>query len=191
MMADNRQNEEAVGDDDQGARHTHEQRRTTDHRGVGHDPHHRAERPSGGYLHCCGQRQQQARHGLGMAQVDDEERKGNGDDAETHREQERGGVSPVRRPRMRTVADADGGQREVHLESYDPFASVDLLVDHMVASMLAGLSGRRYHTALEPVGEEVETSASGTSQSSVSRRFIAATAERLAEFRSRPLDDQQ
>ena len=56
--------------------------------------------------------------------------------------------------------------------------------------MLAGLSGRRYHTVLEPVGESVEAAASGTLQSSVSRRFVAATAERLAEFRSRPLDGQ-
>jgi transposase-like protein len=68
---------------------------------------------------------------------------------------------------------------------------VDLLADHMVASMLAGLSGRRYRRALEPVGERVEQVASGTSQSSVSRRFITATAERLAEFRSRPLDDRR
>jgi transposase-like protein len=98
---------------------------------------------------------------------------------------------PVRRPRVRAVADENGEEREVHLESYDTFASVDLLADHMVASMLAGLSGRRYATALEPVGETVEAASSGTSQSSVSRRFIAATAERLAEFRSRPLGDQQ
>lgn len=98
---------------------------------------------------------------------------------------------PVRRPRVRTIADEDGVEREVHLESYDTFASVDLLADHMVASMLAGLSGRRYATALEPVGEQVEASSSGTAQSSVSRRFITATAERLAEFRSRPLDDQR
>ncbi|MGH8840999.1 MAG: IS256 family transposase [Jiangellaceae bacterium] len=98
---------------------------------------------------------------------------------------------PVRRPRVRAVADADGVDREVHLESYDTFASVDLLADHMVASMLAGLSGRRYHSALEPIGEKVEAAASGTSQSSVSRRFVAATAERLAEFRARPLDDQR
>jgi putative transposase len=98
---------------------------------------------------------------------------------------------PVRRPRVRTVADDEGVEREVHLESYDTFASVDLLADHMVASMLAGLSGRRYATALEPVGETIETAASGTSQSSVSRRFITATGERLAEFRSRPLDDQR
>jgi putative transposase len=98
---------------------------------------------------------------------------------------------PVRRPRVRTVADDNGVEHEVHLESYDTFASVDLLADHMVASMLAGLSGRRYSSALEPVGEAIEATASGTSQSSVSRRFIAATAERLAEFRSRPLDDHR
>jgi transposase-like protein len=98
---------------------------------------------------------------------------------------------PVRRPRVRTVAGDDGVEREVHLECYDTFASVDLLADHMVASMLAGLSGRRYRRALEPVGERVEQVASGTSQSSVSRRFITATAERLAEFRSRPLDDRR
>src|SRR5438874_12018407 len=79
---------------------------------------------------------------------------------------------PVRRPRVRTVADDDGQEREVRLESYDTFASVDLLADHMVASMLAGLSGRRYARALEPVGETVEAIASGTSQPSVSRRVI-------------------
>jgi transposase-like protein len=93
---------------------------------------------------------------------------------------------PVRRPRVRTVEGA-----EVRLESYDTFASVDLLADRMVASLLAGLSGRRYAQTLEPVGEQVIETASGTSQSSVSRRFITATAERLAEFRSRPLDGER
>ncbi len=93
---------------------------------------------------------------------------------------------PVRRPRVRTVEGA-----EVRLESYDTFASVDLLADRMVASLLAGLSGRRYRQVLEPVGEPVQATASGTSQSSVSRRFIAATAERLAEFRARPLDGER
>ena len=34
---------------------------------------------------------------------------------------------PVRRPRVRTVTDGDEGEREVRLESYDTFASVDLL----------------------------------------------------------------
>ena len=97
----------------------------------------------------------------------------------------------VERPRVRSVAGDDGTEQEVHLESYDTFASVDLLADHMVASMLAGLSGRHYEAALEPVGEEVAESSSSTSQSSVSRRFIAATKERLAEFRTRPLDDER
>jgi putative transposase len=98
---------------------------------------------------------------------------------------------PVRRPRVRALAEGDGGEREVRLDSYDTFASVDLLAEHMVVSMLAGLSGRRYQRALEPVGEQVEASSSGVSQSSVSRRFITATAERLAEFRSRPLDGER
>ncbi len=61
----------------------------------------------------------------------------------------------------------------------------------MVASLLAGLSGRRYQQVLEPVGEAVAQEASGVSQSSVSRRFVSATGERLAAFRSRPLDGER
>ena len=90
----------------------------------------------------------------------------------------------VARPRVRTTEGT-----EVHLESYAALASADLLTAHTVAAMLAGLSTRRYAHALEPVGAEVETASSSTSHSAVSRRFVAATAERLAEFRSRPLDD--
>jgi putative transposase len=90
----------------------------------------------------------------------------------------------VSRPRVRAVEGA-----EVHLESYDTFASTDLLTAQTVAAMMAGLSTRRYEKALEPVGTEVTKKSSSTSRSSVSRRFVAATAERLAEFRSRPLDD--
>lgn len=97
----------------------------------------------------------------------------------------------VPRPRVRTVADDDGVDREVHLSSYDTFASVDLLSDHMVAAMLAGLSTRRYPAALEPVGADVAAGASGTSQSSVSRRFVNATAARLAQFRDRDLSGQR
>jgi putative transposase len=57
--------------------------------------------------------------------------------------------------------------------------------------MLAGLSTRRYTAGLEPVGQAVEQAASGTSKSSVSRRFIAATAERLAGLLTRRLDDRR
>ena len=57
--------------------------------------------------------------------------------------------------------------------------------------MLTRLSTRRYEGALEPVGAEVEGRSSSTSRASVSRRFVAAAAERLAELRSRPLDYQR
>lgn len=97
----------------------------------------------------------------------------------------------VSRPRVRSVAGDDSEESEVHLESYDTFARVDLLADHMVGAMLAGLSTRRYQAGLEPVGEAVQDMASGVSRSSVSRRFCAMTAERLAEFRTQPLDDRR
>jgi hypothetical protein len=94
----------------------------------------------------------------------------------------------VRRPRVRTTG---GDAHEVPLESYGAFASTDLLAEGIVARMLAGLPTRRYAVGLEPVGAEVERAASGTSKSAVSRRFVAATAERLAELLARPLDQQR
>jgi putative transposase len=94
----------------------------------------------------------------------------------------------VRRPRVRsTGTDA----HEVQLESYAAFTSTDLLAEGIVARMLAGLSTRRYGAGLEPVGEEVAQQATGTSKSAVSRRFVAATAERLAELLARRLDDRR
>jgi putative transposase len=94
----------------------------------------------------------------------------------------------VRRPRVRTTGEA---AREVQLESYAAFTSTDLLAEGIVARMLAGLSTRRYPAGLEPVGPAVEQAAQGTSKSSVSRRFVAATAERLAELLARRLDDRR
>jgi putative transposase len=90
----------------------------------------------------------------------------------------------VRRPRVRGVDDT-----EIHLESYDTFASIDLLTEHTVAAMLAGVSTRRYNTALEPVGAEVEATAASTSRSSVSRRFKTATQAGLDELMSRDLSE--
>jgi transposase-like protein len=101
---------------------------------------------------------------------------------------------PVRRPRVRTIASADGDdtpEREVPLESYTTLAATDLLAEGIVARMLAGISTRRYPVALEPVGARVEQDAQATSKSAVSRRFVAATAERLAELHARRLDDQR
>ncbi len=81
---------------------------------------------------------------------------------------------PVRRPQVRSVGEVE---REVGLESYDTFASTDLLTEGIVARMLAGLSTRRCDAGLEPVGGAVAQAASGTSKSAISRRFVAATAE--------------
>jgi hypothetical protein len=58
----------------------------------------------------------------------------------------------------------------------------------MVGAMLAKLSTRRYGAALEPVGD---LPAKGTSKSTVSAKFVAATTERLAGLNRRPLDDQR
>jgi len=52
---------------------------------------------------------------------------------------------------------------------------------------LAGLSTRRYPAGLEPVGEAVQRSASATSKSAVSRRFVAATETALGELLSTDL----
>jgi putative transposase len=93
----------------------------------------------------------------------------------------------VRRPRVR-AADGTG---ELSLESYATFSATDLLAEGIVARMLAGLSTRRYGAGLEPVGASVQQAQTGTSKSAVSRRFVAATAERLTELLARPLDQQR
>jgi putative transposase len=93
---------------------------------------------------------------------------------------------PVTRPRVRTVGD---DAAEAPLSSYAAFADADLLSEQVTARMLAGISTRKYPVALEPVGEQVEAAATSTSKSSVSRRFVTATAERLAELCARPLDE--
>jgi putative transposase len=94
----------------------------------------------------------------------------------------------VRRPRVRSTGE---DEHELELESYRLFASTDLLAEGIVARMLAGLSTRRYPAGLEPVGHQVEQAAAGTSKSSVSRRFVAATAERLAGLLGRRLDERR
>jgi putative transposase len=68
-------------------------------------------------------------------------------------------------------------------------SDTDLLTEQVTARMLAGISTRKYPVALEPVGEQVDAAATSTSKSAVSRRFVTATAERLAELCARPLDE--
>jgi putative transposase len=122
--------------------------------------------------------------------------KGRHNPERTHTRQgtERGSVTlggrrlPITRPRVRTVGD---DAEEATLSSYATFAEVDLLSEQVTARMLAGISTRKYPIALEPVGEAVERAATSTSKSAVSRRFVTATAERLAELCARPLGDRR
>ncbi len=86
----------------------------------------------------------------------------------------------VERPRARSRAG-----RELPLSTYTAVADRDLLGEAAVGRMLAGLSSRHYGEGLEPIGSEVATR--GTSHSSVSRRFVAGTAAKLAQLRSRDL----
>jgi putative transposase len=84
----------------------------------------------------------------------------------------------VRRPRVRT-ADGTG---EVTVPTYQAFASTELLGQLALERMLAKLSCRRYPAGLEPVGSDVASTASGTSKSAISRRFVARTEHALAEL---------
>jgi hypothetical protein len=62
------------------------------------------------------------------------------------------------------------------------FSSTELLGAMAMERMLAGLSARRYRVGLEPVGAAVEQTATSTSKSAVSRKFVAATETALAEL---------
>jgi transposase-like protein len=84
-----------------------------------------------------------------------------------------------------------GDESEATLEVYEVAHAEDLLAEHMVGAMLAGLSTRRYPAALEPVGTGIEAEARSTSKSSVSRRFVNATTEQLASLMGRSLDDEE
>ena len=85
---------------------------------------------------------------------------------------------PVRRPRVRTVDKTT----EVAVPAYELFASMELLGELALERMMAKLSTRRYEAGLEPVGSAVEATASGTSRSAVSRRFVQMTERALDEM---------
>jgi hypothetical protein len=84
----------------------------------------------------------------------------------------------VDRPRVRAV----DGSGEVSLPVWEAFAASELLDQLALERMLAKLSTRRYRAGLEPVGAAVEQTATGTSKSAISRRFVAATEHALAEL---------
>jgi putative transposase len=97
---------------------------------------------------------------------------------------ERGSVTlggrrvPVQRPRVR----ATDGSGELPVAAYELFSSTEILGRLALERMLGGLSSRRYGLGLEPVGTQVEQTATATSKSAVSRRFVAMTQTALAEL---------
>jgi putative transposase len=96
---------------------------------------------------------------------------------------------PVRRPRVRAVdgTSSPGTARELPIASYEAFTSMELLGRKAMEQMLAGLSSRRYHVGLEPVGEHVAAESGSTSKSAISRRFVKATEQALTDLMSADL----
>jgi transposase-like protein len=86
----------------------------------------------------------------------------------------------IRRPRVR----ADG--REVALPTFRTMANEDPLNRRVVEQMLVGVATRGYARSLEPVPARITSR--GTSQSAVSRRFVAKTSAQLAAWQSAPLE---
>lgn len=89
----------------------------------------------------------------------------------------------VSRPRVR----ATDGSGELPVASYELFSSTEILGKMAMEKMLAGLSTRRYPVGLEPVGQQVDETASATSKSAVSRRFVAMTQTALGELLAKDL----
>lgn len=85
----------------------------------------------------------------------------------------------VRRPRART------DERELELPTWKQFSSEDPLNARALEEMVIGVSTRKYRRALEDLPPDVKER--GTSKSTVSRRFIAATAKELATWLGRDL----
>ena len=83
----------------------------------------------------------------------------------------------VRRPR---VHDVDGS--EVKLATWKRFADADPLTPRAVEQMVLGVSTRKYVRSIEPAPPGLASR--GTSKSAVSRRFVAATREKLGEMMS-------
>jgi transposase-like protein len=86
----------------------------------------------------------------------------------------------VRRPRVRSV---EG--EEIALDTWQRFANADPLTPRAVEQMVLGVSTRNYARSIEPAPPQLKSR--GTSKSAVSRRFVEATREQLAEMMSRDL----
>ena len=87
---------------------------------------------------------------------------------------------PISVPRVRDVEKNE----EVSLDVYHQFQSPRRMDEGLLLRMLKGISTRSYEACAETVPE-----AFGLSSSTVSRRFIKASAEKLRQFQERSLAD--
>lgn len=88
----------------------------------------------------------------------------------------------VRKPRVRSLSG-----EEMTLEHWEAFKADDPLGERALEQVLCGVTTRKYERSLEALPAELE--ASGTSKSSVSRRFVARTAQQVGKYLSRPLHE--
>lgn len=84
----------------------------------------------------------------------------------------------IQRPRLRR------GKHEVSLKSYEAMRQKNGFSEELLATTLGGLAGRRYKETLYNSAQ-----AFGVSPSTVSRRLVEVTAQKLKEFKERPLKD--
>ena len=91
----------------------------------------------------------------------------------------------IAHPRVRRRGKGKG--REVTLPSIDALREGDPLSARVAEQIVLGVSTRGYERSLEPVVDSI--SARGASKSNASRALIETTAEKLAAFVSRKLDD--
>jgi putative transposase len=96
-----------------------------------------------------------------------------------------GGKVEIDRPRVRA---RDGG--EVALPSWETAMSEDLLSKWALNLMLINVSTRKFGRAVRlPAGDVPAPKGSGVSKSAVSRRFVALSAERMAEWMAADLSE--
>src|SRR5512144_1525366 len=96
-----------------------------------------------------------------------------------------GGKVEIERPRVRA---REGG--EVALLSWETAISEDLLGKWALNLMLINVSTRRFGRAVRlPDGDISAAKGTGVSKSAVSRRFVALSAERMAEWMAADLSE--
>lgn len=91
----------------------------------------------------------------------------------------------IERPRVRSVVTG----QELPIPSYEAFANDDQLIEAALNRMLYGLSSRDYARGIDDYSDVANTS--GTSKSSISRRFIEASEAEAKKVLSRRFENIQ